>query len=154
LLIPQAIRRSQVKETMDSQFPAIVKASLTRNTRHCARCGLTALLVATSTAVTAEAAGDAARGEALYRDCQACHAIDKNQIGPMHRGVVGRTAGTVQGFDYSEALKNAKIVWTEANLDKWLTDPELLVPGSKMYFSVDKESDRADIIAFLKERAK
>jgi cytochrome c len=139
---------------MDSQFPAIVKASRARNAARSAFCGLTALLVATLTSVSAEAAGDAARGEALYRDCQACHAIDKNQIGPMHRGVVGRTAGTVQGFDYSEALKNAKIVWTEANLDKWLTDPELLVPGSKMYFSVDKESDRTDIIAFLKERAK
>jgi cytochrome c len=139
---------------MDSQFPAIVKASRARNARRSTFCGLTALLIATLTSVSAEAAGDAARGEALYRDCQACHAIDKNQIGPMHRGVVGRTAGTVQGFDYSEALKNAKIVWTEANLDKWLTDPELLVPGSKMYFSVDKESDRADIIAFLKERAK
>jgi cytochrome c len=139
---------------MDSQFPAIVKASRARNNGRSAFCGLTALLVAPLTSVSAEAAGDAARGEALYRDCQACHAIDKNQIGPMHRGVVGRTAGTVQGFDYSEALKNAKIVWTEANLDKWLTDPEILVPGSKMYFSVDKEGDRADIIAFLKERAK
>ena len=72
----------------------------------------------------------------------------------MHRGVFGRTAGSVPGFDYSEALKNAKIVWTEANLDKWLADPEVLVPGSKMYFSVDKEGDRADLIAFLKERAK
>jgi cytochrome c len=51
-------------------------------------------------------------------------------------------------------LKNAKIVWTEANLDKWLADPEILVPGSKMFFSVDKAGDRADIIAFLKERAK
>jgi cytochrome c len=139
---------------MDSQFPAIVKASLARNARRSTFCGLTALLIATLTSVSAEAAGDAARGEALYRDCQTCHAIDKNQIGPMHRGVVGRTAGTVQGFDYSEALKNAKIVWTEANLDKWLADPEILVPGSKMYFSVDKAGDRADIIAFLKERAK
>jgi cytochrome c len=139
---------------MDSKSPAAVKASLVRNVARSALCGLTALLVAIATTATAEAAGDAARGEALYRDCQACHSFDKNQIGPMHRGVVGRTAGTVAGFDYSEALKNAKIVWTEANLDKWLADPEIFVPGSKMYFSVDGAGDRADIIAFLKERAK
>jgi cytochrome c len=139
---------------MDSKSPTAVKASVVRRARHSALCGLVAVLVATSTSATAEAASDAARGEALYRDCQACHAIDKNQIGPMHRGVVGRTAGTVQGFDYSEALKSAKIVWTEANLDKWLADPEVFVPGSKMFFSVDKAGDRADIIAFLKERAK
>ena len=139
---------------MDSKSPAALKASVFRNATPLALCRLTALLVATVTTTTAEAAGDAARGEALYRDCQACHSFDKNQIGPMHRGVFGRTAGSVPGFDYSEALKNAGIVWTEANLDKWLTDPEIFVPGSKMYFSVDKPGDRADIIAFLKERAK
>jgi cytochrome c len=139
---------------MDSKSPTAVKASVFRTATHLARCSLAALLVATVMTVTAEAAGDAARGEALYRDCQACHSFDKNQIGPMHRGVFGRTAGSVPGFDYSEALKNAKIVWTEANLDKWLADPEVLVPGSKMYFSVDKAGDRADLIAFLKERAK
>jgi cytochrome c len=139
---------------MDSKSPATVKSSLLRTATRSALCGLTALLGAMATATAAEAAGDASRGEALYRDCQTCHAIDKNQIGPMHRGVVGRTSGTVPGFDYSEALKKAGIVWTEANLDKWLTDPEILVPGSKMFFSVDKAGDRADIIAFLKERAK
>jgi len=139
---------------MDSKSPDAVKASVFRNATRPALCGLTAMLLATVTTAAAEAAGDAARGEALYRDCQACHSFDKNQIGPMHRGVFGRTAGSVPGFDYSEALKNAKIVWTEANLDKWLADPEVLVPGSKMYFSVDKEGDRADLIAFLKERAK
>ncbi|MBV8698685.1 c-type cytochrome [Bradyrhizobium sp.] len=139
---------------MDSKSPSAVKASAFQTATHLAHRGLAALLVATVATATAEAAGDAARGEALYRDCQACHSFDKNQIGPMHRGVVGRAAGTVAGFDYSEALKNAGIVWTEANLDKWLADPEVLVPGSKMYFSVDKAGDRADLIAFLKERAK
>lgn len=139
---------------MDSKSPAAVKASVFRNAARPALCGPIALLAATMMTASAEAAGDAARGEALYRDCQACHSFDKNQIGPMHRGVFGRTAGSVPGFDYSEALKNAQIVWTEANLDKWLADPEVLVPGSKMYFSVDKPGDRADLIAFLKERAK
>ncbi|HTO65203.1 MAG TPA: c-type cytochrome [Bradyrhizobium sp.] len=139
---------------MDSKSPTAVKTSVVRNATGPALCSLTAVLIATVATAGAEAAGDAARGEALYRDCQACHSFDKNQIGPMHRGVFGRTAGSVPGFDYSEALKNAKIIWTEANLDKWLADPEVLVPGSKMYFSVDKAGDRADLIAFLKERAK
>jgi cytochrome c len=101
-----------------------------------------------------QAAGDAGRGEMLYRDCQACHSVGENGVGPMHRGVFGRGAGMVEGYHYSPALKNAKIVWTEENLDKWLTDPQGLVPGTKMYYEVADPRDRADLIAFLKERAR
>jgi cytochrome c len=68
----------------------------------------------------------------------------------MHRGVVGRRAGAVAGYAYSSALKNANIVWTEDNLDRWLTDPQKLVPGTRMYFSLSNPQDRADVIAFLK----
>jgi cytochrome c len=103
---------------------------------------------------TANATGDAARGATLYKDCQNCHSIEKNDVGPMHKGVVGRAAGTVPDYDYSTALKNAKIVWTEENLDKWLTDPQGLIPETKMFFAVDNPQDRADLIAFLKERAR
>jgi cytochrome c len=99
-------------------------------------------------------AADAARGEALYQGCEDCHSIDKNDVGPMHRGVVGRAAGTVAGYAYSPALKASKLVWTESNLDKWLTNPQDLVPGTKMFFKIDNPQDRADIIEFLKERAK
>lgn len=102
----------------------------------------------------ARATGDAARGEVLYQGCQDCHSIEKNDVGPMHKGVVGRTAGTVSGYDYSAALRNAKIVWTEQNLDKWLTEPQQLVPGTKMFYDVQNPQDRADLIAFLKERAR
>jgi cytochrome c len=100
------------------------------------------------------AAGNAARGQILYQGCQDCHSIEKNDVGPMHKGVVGRTAGTVPGYNYSPALRNAKIVWTEENLDKWLTDPQQLVPGTKMFYEVQNPQDRADLIAFLKERAR
>ncbi|MFB9266666.1 c-type cytochrome [Bradyrhizobium erythrophlei] len=103
---------------------------------------------------SANAAGNAAHGEELYRDCGACHSIEKNGVGPSHKGVIGRTAGTVAGYDYSPELKNSKIVWTEENLDKWLAGPEKLVPGTKMFYEVDDPKDRADIIAFLKEKAK
>jgi cytochrome c len=102
----------------------------------------------------ANAAGDAARGEVLYQGCQDCHSIEKNDVGPMHKGVVGRAAGTVPGYNYSPALRNAKIVWTEENLDKWLTGPQDFIPGTKMFYEVKSPQDRADLIAFLKDRAR
>jgi cytochrome c len=99
------------------------------------------------------AAGDAAHGAKVYQDCMICHSVDKNEVGPRHRGVFGRKAGGVADYDYSPALKASNIVWNEATLDKWLTDPQALVPGTKMTFSVDDAQDRADVIAFLKEKA-
>jgi cytochrome c len=102
----------------------------------------------------AKAAGDAVRGEKLYQDCHNCHSIEKNGLGPLHKGVVGRVAGTVPNYEYSDALKKAGIVWTENNLDKWLTDPQGLVPGTKMFYDVQDAQDRADIIAFLKDKAR
>ena len=101
----------------------------------------------------ANAAGDAARGEILYQQCEDCHSIDENDVGPMHRGVVGRLAGTVPDYHYSSALRNAKIPWTEENLDKWLTNPQEFIPGARMFYNVKNPQDRADIIAFLKDRA-
>jgi cytochrome c len=127
------------------------------NSKNCGAL-ITTLAVAFGTVIWsghgAQAAGDAARGEVLYQGCQDCHSIEKNDVGPMHKGVVGRTSGAVSGYNYSPALRNAKVVWTEENLDKWLTDPQHLVPGTKMFYDVDKPQDRADLIAFLKERAR
>lgn|GEM_PF-1471203 len=102
----------------------------------------------------AHAAGDPVRGATLYQGCGDCHSIEKNDVGPMHKGVVGRVAGSVAGYNYSSALKNSKIVWTEENLNKWLSGPDAMVPGTKMFYQVQDPKDRADIIAFLKEKAK
>ena len=102
----------------------------------------------------ASAAGDAGRGETLYEACQDCHSLDKNDVGPRHRGVFGRKAASLPDYDYSDALKSANIVWNEETLDKWLTDPQALAPGAKMFFHLENAQDRADVIAFLKERAK
>jgi cytochrome c len=113
-----------------------------------------AFAVVTFVSSVAHADGDAARGELLYHGCEDCHSLDKNDVGPMHRGVVGRPAGTVPGYNYSPALKKSNIVWTEDNLDKWLTNPQSLVLGTKMFYKVNNPQDRADLIAFLKERAK
>jgi cytochrome c len=134
-----------------------------RGTRgHCGGCsarGIAAMAaIAFALTVFADAAaradGDAARGALLYQGCEDCHSLDKNDVGPMHRGVVGRTAGAVPGYNYSPALKKSNIVWTEDNLDKWLTNPQTLVLGTKMFYKVNNPQDRADLIAFLKERAK
>ena len=98
--------------------------------------------------------GDAGRGEQIYQACTDCHSLDENDVGPRHRGVFRRKAGSLPDYAYSDALKNAKIVWTEETLDKWLTDPQAFVPGVKMFFHLDDPQARADVIAFLREKAK
>jgi cytochrome c len=99
-------------------------------------------------------AGDPDRGEKLYEACQDCHSLDKNDVGPRHRGVFGRKAGSLPDYRYSDALKSSTFVWNEDTLDKWLTDPQTFVPGVKMFFHLDSAQDRADVIAYLRERAK
>lgn len=97
------------------------------------------------------AAADSSRGKALYGSlCVACHSVDYNGVGPAHRGVFGRKAGSRANFDYSPALKHSNITWTAENLDLWLAGPEKLVPGQKMGFSVENAQDRADLIEYLK----
>jgi cytochrome c len=92
---------------------------------------------------------DPARGAVLYQACMACHSLDEDDVGPRHRGVVGRTAGTVPGYAYSPALRNSHVVWGAETLDKWLTNPQGLVPGTKMFFAMPSAQDRADVIAWL-----
>ena len=70
-----------------------------------------------------------------------CHSLDKNGIGPSHHNVFGRAAGSVANYTYSAALKTSNIVWNEATLDQWLANPQALVPGTKMMFSVDNAQD-------------
>ncbi len=109
--------------------------------------------IAAGRAVAAPA-GDPARGEQVYQACTDCHSLDQNDVGPRHRGVYGRKAGSLPDYDYSDGLKNANIVWGEETLDKWLTNPQAFVPGAKMVFHLDDAKDRADVIAYLKERAR
>lgn len=114
-----------------------------------------AILGAATPAVAAGPAassGNAADGARLYQACMGCHSVDENDVGPMHRGVVGRPAGSVPGYAYSAVLKNSGLTWTPENLDRWLAGPQALVPGAKMYFSVGSAQDRADIIAYLSEQ--
>ncbi len=96
--------------------------------------------------------GDAVRGKALYQACSSCHSLEDNDIGPKHRGVVGRRAGTVPDYAYSDALKASGLTWDPANLDRWLTNPQALVPGTKMYFLLTDAQSRADVIAYLMQQ--
>lgn len=102
-----------------------------------------------STAGEALPQGNAANGKGLYNSCMGCHSLDENEAGPRHRGVVGRVAASVPGYAYSAGLKQSGLTWTAANLDRWLTGPQKLVPGAKMFFSVSSAQNRADIIAYL-----
>jgi cytochrome c len=107
-------------------------------------------------AASAQDAGDAAKGEKVFKKCQACHnpTEAKNKVGPHLVGIVGRAAGSVEGYKYGEGLsaKAAEIgTWDEAKLDAYLTDPKAFVDGkSKMAFKLGKADERADVIAYLK----
>jgi len=91
-------------------------------------------------------------GSAAFSACAACHSLDgSNGTGPSLKGIMGRTSGTVPGFRYSRAMKSAAITWDEASLDRYLADPQEVVPGNIMAFSgVADAPERAEIIAYLK----
>lgn len=94
--------------------------------------------------------GDAAAGEKAFVACKVCHAPDKNMIGPMLNGVVGRKAGSVESYNYSAANKNSGIVWTPEKLFQYLENPQRVVPGTKMtYPGMPDPQRRADTIAYL-----
>ncbi|MEP7138330.1 MAG: c-type cytochrome [Caldimonas sp.] len=102
-------------------------------------------------AAPAGAAPDAARGEQIYVRCQACHALAYDRVGPRHCGLFGRRAGSVPGFAYSKAMKNSRIVWNDTTLDRFLTSPLKMMPGTAMtYDGVPDAKDRADLLAYLK----
>lgn len=106
-------------------------------------------LVAVAFAATATPA-TAADGGALYAQrCSRCHGLDHGGIGPSHAGLVGRKAGKLAGFAYSQALAVADFTWTPETLERWLTNPQAMVPGSKMYFRVASPAERQAIIAYL-----
>jgi len=96
--------------------------------------------------------GDPLRGKEIFgKRCVGCHSLTRDGEGPRLQGVYGRTSGEVVGFDYSPALKKARIVWGDASLESWLADPDALVPGNNMGFRVAKPEERQDLIRFLKQ---
>ena len=115
-------------------------------------CSCTAATVLLTVATFAIAEGDSQRGQELYESrCIACHSVDQNRVGPAHQGVYGRRAGRAPGYEYSNALKKTKVVWSDKTLDSWLSNPEKTIPGQKMGYSVSEAGDRADLIEYLKK---
>ena len=100
----------------------------------------------------ARADGDAARGEARFQDCAACHKLEAgaNNVGPSLHGIFSRKAGELADFRYSPAIKRSGISWTPETLDKFISDPQVMVPANRMpYAGMANASDRADLIAYL-----
>ena len=98
----------------------------------------------------AQGDGDVVKGLAAFTDrCGSCHAIDETHQGPKLRGVVGRKAASIPGFQYSDALKASGIVWTPEALDKFLARPTKAVPGTAMRAVTPDPTERLDLIAYL-----
>jgi len=112
-----------------------------------------ALAFCLAVGASARAEGDAANGAKLFKQkCGICHSAEagKNKIGPSLFGVVGRKAGSVADYSYSEAMRNSGLTWDAATLDVYLVSPRNKVSGTKMTFAgLPKESDRADVISYL-----
>lgn len=98
-------------------------------------------------------AADLENGRRVFARCRSCHTITPNgpnMTGPSLYGVIGRTAGTHAGFNYSPALKAAGFAWDDARIDHWLQNPRTFLPGNKMTFpGLPDATDRRDVIAFL-----
>lgn len=91
------------------------------------------------------------RGRDVFvRRCSGCHAVDSNREDPRLRGVYGRKAASMPGFSYSDALKKADIRWDETSLDRWLSDPEAIAPGTDMDFHLADNEERKAVIAYVK----
>jgi len=116
-----------------------------------------AILVAAAGWLTSALADDAANGQKVFNRCRACHNIGPgahNKVGPQLNGIVGRKAGSIAGFNYSDALKQKAaggLVWTEANLEQYLDAPDAFIPNGVMAFAgVKNDAELKDLIAFLK----
>lgn len=102
--------------------------------------------------VLANFTGDAAAGANVFKQCMACHVVEpgQNRTGPTLAGIIGRAAGTVDGYSYTPANANSGITWTPEKMFQYLENPMRVIPGTKMAFAGLKDAqDRADVIAYL-----
>ncbi|HVI88322.1 MAG TPA: cytochrome c family protein [Dongiaceae bacterium] len=100
--------------------------------------------------------GDPAAGQKVFVKCQTCHSLDAgtNKVGPSLHGLIGRHSASIDTYSYSPAMKSANVTWDPETLDKYLTNPRAMVPGTKMLFpGLPKPDDRANLIAYLKQAA-
>jgi cytochrome c len=100
-------------------------------------------------------AQDLENGKTVWNKCRACHQVGENArnlVGPVLNGLIGRKAGTVEGFDYSGANKNSAIVWDDATFREYIKNPKAKIPNTKMVFvGLSDPQDIEDLLAFLKQ---
>lgn len=100
-------------------------------------------------------AQDPDAGKKVFKKCAPCHSVGpgaKNKVGPHLNGLVGRAAGTVEGFSYSDAMKNSGITWDQATFFEYIANPKKKIPGNKMIFpGVKDELDREDLFAYIEQ---
>jgi cytochrome c len=104
----------------------------------------------------AQLVGDAVKGRKVYAQCMSCHSLDagRNLVGPSMHGIIGRTAGTVEGFNYSPANRDSGIVWTDQEMFTYLENPRAKIPNTIMAFAGIKDvQQRADVIAYIKDNS-
>ena len=97
-------------------------------------------------------AGDAAAGERLFRQCAACHTVEPGppRAGPHLAGIVGREAGSVEGYRYSQAMQDSDFVWTEESIAAYVAEPRDFLPGTSKRVALRNAADAPDLIAYLK----
>ena len=110
-------------------------------------------------ALVAQAQGvsDAQRGTQVFAQCKVCHSLEagKNMVGPSLHGLIGRRAGSVPGYAYSPAMKNANVTWNDDTLSKYLSDPKAFIPGDRMPFAGIKDPSKlGDLLAYLNQAAR
>jgi cytochrome c len=112
------------------------------------------VLLLLALAAQAQGVGDAQRGAQVFVQCKICHRLEagKNMVGPSLHGLFGRKAGSVPGYAYSPAMKNANVTWNDDTLSKYLADPKAFVPGDKMVFlGIKDPSKLGDLLAYLNQ---
>ena len=129
-----------------------------RRERRTRRCGISgsgsSLALWRYPAAQSLAQGDPEKGERVFNKCKVCHVADeeKNKVGPTLVGIFGRPAGSVEGFKYSDAMKESGVTWDEETVAAYVADPKGYVPGNKMEFpGLKREQEIADLIAYLQE---
>jgi len=112
-------------------------------------------ILALSATTPAAHAQDLAAGQNSFALCAICHAVGEgaqNKLGPILNGLDGRRSGSVAGYDYSDAMKNAGIVWSEATVKEFIANPAAKVPGTKMTLSFTRgDKDATDLWAYIKQ---
>jgi cytochrome c2 len=115
------------------------------------------VLLAPVLVARAQGVGDAQRGAQVFAQCKICHSLEagKNMLGPSLHGLIGRKAGSVPGYAYSPAMKNANVTWNDDTLSKYLADPKAFIPGDKMAFPGIKDPSKlGDLLAYLNQATK